>query len=144
MASLTPTTDAYEAAKAIESLNKLTSTDTLKMLDDVQVDEMILHSSISSVYPLASYQNALTFFNTPEMIYAEKSRVSGILLIIDAMTPRTDTETHHFIHALEIYIDNQFNNSQKGHRQTLMLEHGIRLNTPAPQEKRGILGRLRG
>ena len=139
----TPTTDAYEIAKTIESINKLTSADTLKIIEDTRAMELGMNQFINSE-PLFSPQNGLTYFNSDEAIYAEKSLISGLFLIREALIDRRDSESYHLLHALEHLSNLQLNNSRKGALVTLLLEHGIRLNTPAPQEKRGILGRLRG
>jgi hypothetical protein len=140
----TPTTDAYEIAKTVESLNRLTSADTLKIIEDTRAMELGVNSQFLNSEPLFSPQNGLTYFNSDEAIYAEKSLISGLFLIREALIDRRDSEGYHLLHALEHLGNLQLNNSRKGALVTLLLEHGIRLNTPAPQEKRGILGRLRG
>ena len=139
-----PSADAKDIADTIRSLDKITSADMLKIIEDSRAMELGSKSIFLSSEPLFSPQNGLTYFDTSEAIYAEKSLLSGLFLIREAGVDPRDGESLHLLHALEHLSGLQLNNSRKGHLVTLLLEHGIRLNTPQPEKRKGFFGRLTG
>lgn len=136
--------DAKDIADTIAAVNRTVSADTLKIIEDTRAMELGVSSKFINSEPLFSPQNALTYFESTEAIYAEKSLIRGLWLIREAGLDPRDGESRHLRYALEHMGNLQLNNSRKGHLVTLLLEHGIRLNVPQQQERKGLFGRLTG
>ena len=132
-----PAADARDIAETITAINRATSADMLKIVEDSRAMELIEGSEFESSEPLFSPQNGLTYFTSSEEIYAEKSRIRGLLMIRECYLDEEDLESFHLLYALEHLANLQLNNSRKGHLTTLLLEHGLRLNMPQQQEKKG-------
>jgi len=127
------------------SINQRVSQDLTRIIDDERFSQVVYESTLNDMIGFVSPQRALTYFSTPELIYANQRKLEGIIQIRSCYVDERRFQDHFLLEGIRDMGTNQLRNSQKGFRETLILENGIRINSPLQTEKKpGFIARLTG
>ncbi len=137
------TQDLRDVADTHRSLERTANRDLGKIIEDDRFAEMVFGSELNDMMSFISPQNGLTYFSNPELIYAQQSLIHGIVQIRSCYVDERNPRSFFLLQGIEHMSGLQLRNSQKGFKETLILENGLRVTGEKREDKRDILGRPR-
>jgi len=110
-----------------------TNYDLKKLIEDDKVYELLIrkHPEFSSLEPLFSPLQSLTYLPTANAVARRMDILRGIALIMECYVDERNPEAVEFLFAMQNFGETQAYDSQKGFKATTVTENKIRVDSPA-------------